>query len=220
MSALDLSFIKNRLEELGKSQVDLARYLKIEPPHLNKTLDGSRKVQMKELAPMAKFLEYDVESFARFLSGENIEIKKSADTDNNIRIPYMNIAASAGRGLCVGNEYIKSFICVSRGKFEEYLKNIHNPAVITVDGDSMAPTLKNNTPVMVETDIDPSNFEEGKIYVININDELYIKRLFRNPVTKELICKSDNPLYPEFTVKQQDISIKAKLVVQIFTEIN
>ena len=113
-------FIKDRLADLNKTQVDLAKYIDIQPPHLTKVIDGTRKIQIQELTKMAKFLEYDLESLAKYISGESnfITAKENSEKDNSVLIPYMNVEASAGQGLYAGCEYIQSYLCVSPGQFE------------------------------------------------------------------------------------------------------
>ena len=58
----------------------------------------------------------------------------------------------------------------------------------------------------------PVRGPRAKIFVVLINDELYIKRLFKNPITKKIICSSDNPKNPSFEADVSEIQIKAKLI--------
>lgn len=64
------AFIKNRLKELGKKQRELAECLKIERTYLNITINQGRELQPREILPTARFLNYDVESFLKYVAGE------------------------------------------------------------------------------------------------------------------------------------------------------
>lgn len=64
------TFIKDRLKELGKKQRELAECLKIERTYLNITINKDRELQPREILPTARFLQYDVESFLKYVTGE------------------------------------------------------------------------------------------------------------------------------------------------------
>lgn len=212
-------FIRKRLDEVGKTQADLARILNISRAAVVGIINETRKIQTEELVPLAKFLQLDIEDFANYISGEDIYIQNVDETEPDaVKVPYfIDIEASAGTGVYIGCEYVESYICVSKGRMEQYLTHVHKPAVIRVKGDSMCETLQDGDLVLVDTE---TEFEESKVFVINIENQLYIKRLFSHPVTKEIICKSDNPKYPEYIVKPAQLEIKSRLIAQVFKVLN
>lgn len=68
-------FIKDRLKEIGRTQKELADYLNIKPPHLSAVFKGIRAIQSNEIAPMAKFLQINLEAFAKSLSLNKTKIE-------------------------------------------------------------------------------------------------------------------------------------------------
>ena len=64
-----------------------------------------------------------------------------------------------------------------------------------------------------------TEFVEGKVFVVAINNELFIKRLCRNPGSGNIICSADNSKYPPFEVKKEELQIKA-MVLKIFKDID
>lgn len=69
-------FIKDRLKEIGRTQKELADYINIKPPHLSAIFKGIRAIQANEIAPMARFLQINLEAFAKALSQnkKNLEV--------------------------------------------------------------------------------------------------------------------------------------------------
>ena len=166
-----------------------------------------------KLTQVSELLKIDLKSLIQYNNDEIDTVVFLENSDaivSQIRIPYLNIEASAGSGYHNDNEYIKSYLTLTSGKFSDVVHNIKQPATIVVNGNSMDPTLKDGELVLV--DVACNTFEEGKIFVVLINDELYIKRLFKNPITKKIICSSDNPKNPSFEADVSEIQIKAKLI--------
>ena len=67
-------------------------------------------------------------------------------------------------------------------------------ALISVRDDSMEPTLRSDD--LILTDTSSSNIENNSIYVLQIDNELIVKRIQRK-VNGTVIVKSDNPVYGE-----------------------
>ena len=79
-------FIKHKLKSLGKTQKELAEFLNMPPPHLSAIFKGIRQIQASELVPFAKFLNIDIEDFARYIAGEINEnqIKEQRLPEDNL----------------------------------------------------------------------------------------------------------------------------------------
>ena len=77
--------------------------------------------------------------------------------------------------------------------------NIGELVVLTVDGDSMEPTLRQGDSVLVDMSQQRAQQRDG-IYVIRTDGGLQVKRVASNPVTGRITIISDNKdLYPPFT---------------------
>lgn len=67
-------------------------------------------------------------------------------------------------------------------------------ALIQVKGDSMEPTLKSDD--LILTDISQSHIGDDSIYVLQLQNDLVLKRIQRK-INGSVIIKSDNPIYGE-----------------------
>lgn len=67
-------------------------------------------------------------------------------------------------------------------------------ALIQVKGDSMEPTLKSDD--LILTDISESSIGDDSIYVLQLKNDLVLKRIQRK-MNGSVVIKSDNPVYGE-----------------------
>jgi len=210
--------IKERLDDIGKTQRALAAHLGIEPPTLWKTIYSTRPPQPDEISKIAQFLGWDVGSFARYVSeGGALPYLSDQQEEESVRLPYMNVEASAGKGVMVSNEYVRSFMKLSEGSLAGRLPSAKTSVIIAIKGDSMEPTLKDGDFIVVDTE--QRILEDGKVFVIRAGESLFVKRLFLNPIDKTIIIKSDNPLHPDWPASESDIAICGKVVAKLFCKI-
>ena len=86
-------------------------------------------------------------------------------------------------------------------------------AVVRVAGDSNWPTLHDGDHVLIDRTV--SRYSRDGLYVIRYNheDEVMVKRLSRDPRTRTLTVKSDNPDYPTFEgVKDDDLAVIGRVL--------
>ena len=86
-------------------------------------------------------------------------------------------------------------------------------AVIQVSGDSNWPTLHNGDHVLIDRTV--NRYNRDGLYVIRYNheDEIMVKRLSRDPRSRTLTVKSDNPDYPTFDgVKDDDLTVIGRVL--------
>lgn len=130
---------------------------------------------------------------------EPVEVKKQVPALNNlVRIPQYEIRASAGNGRAIHEESVIGFLEASR----EWVRNVIHAepgklAIITVDGDSMEPSLQHGEQVLL--DLRRNRFDNDAVYAIQYNGLLRIKRvqILHNG---HIIIKSDNPAYEPETL--------------------
>ena len=112
-----------------------------------------------------------------------------------IEVKQMNLGASAGPGSLVDDEFSGSMAFGPK-----WLKQMgSDPAklsLISVDGDSMDPTLCNGDDIMVDHGAAEATLRDG-IYVLRMDDVLLVKRLAVGPSGK-ISIRSDNPQYPDW----------------------
>lgn len=92
--------------------------------------------------------------------------------------------------------------------FNNVTAPIDNLVLFTVNGDSMdCPTSQIKDGGLVLVDTTANDFRKDGIYVISIDDSLFVKRLQIMP-GKMLRVKSDNPSYDPFDVSLESDSVK------------
>jgi len=130
-------------------------------------------------------------------SGEKLSMK--IDDENVEYIPYYeDILLSAGDGAINGDYHPKDMIVVPKNTF-----NCKEIEAVKIIGDSMTPTIMEDAIVFISRL--QTQIKNGLIYAIRIDSETYLKRLFQTP--DGVIVKSDNTLYPQFTVKKESLNI-------------
>jgi phage repressor protein C with HTH and peptisase S24 domain len=84
-------------------------------------------------------------------------------------------------------------------------------AVIRVAGDSMWETLHDGDHVLV--DRTQRSVGRDGIYIIDLGNELQVKRVSRHPANKTLTIKSDNSAYPTYSdIHPEDIDVKGRVI--------
>mgnify|MGYP000052146535 CR=1 FL=1 len=141
------------------------------------------------------------------------EIKKKLESIPNIKrlddtlinIPVRAIA-SAGNGCLNFGEDIKT-VMIRKNGFDD------NCYLIEVSGNSMEPLIQDGAYIVV----DPREIDivDGKIYVLDLDGQTYIKKVVKNEQLKMIILKSINPQYEDIYVTEEMLerfSIKGRAV--------
>lgn len=116
-----------------------------------------------------------------------------------IELDYIHIQPSCGKGTYVIDE--ADITPVKLGK--ELIQDVWgaDPANLKLfksSGDSMEPVIENGNILLVDTS--KTDFNNGGVFLLTINNEWFIKRL-RLRVTGELDIISDNDKYPAETIQ-------------------
>lgn len=207
--------------ELRKPQSDMGRWLN-ESPQVIKNWEtrgissgGLQKIQ-DEKGINASWLRTGIGSHVvanmQFDSthGTNLRLSKLRDdgviyNPDSVLIPVMNSAGSMGHGMpLVEEETVVDSLRLTKSWLRSNLPNISNPenlAVISARGDSMAPTFNDGDMLLVDRGV--NDIKLDAVYVLTMNEELYIKRIQRR-LDGDVIIKSDNPLYDPHIVSNGD----------------
>lgn len=136
------------------------------------------------------------------------------DQDSMIIIPYFkNLLCATGIGFINDDEGESeiSYIVLPRDGYPELTGSEHYLKAVTSHGDSMEGNISDGAILLVS--FGDKGSESGKIYVVNVNGEVLVKRLFNDPSNKEkIILQSDNAYYPKFTVNRNDIDVIGRVV--------
>jgi phage repressor protein C with HTH and peptisase S24 domain len=115
-----------------------------------------------------------------------------------ITVPQLNISASAGPGAVPGEERVAGRLGFQAGWLRELASGSPDAlSIISVTGDSMAPTLADGDDILVDRNDAGDRLRDG-IYVLRADDALNVKRIALNPVGRGFTVRSDNPAYPDW----------------------
>lgn len=127
------------------------------------------------------------------------------DEDQNIvSISYYpNINAAGGYGAINGDEK-PELLSVSRAfLFTMFgLSSFNGLDVIRVVGDSMEPYIPNGETILLQRTTQARN---NQIVVARIGDEVYVKRLLKDPMGEWIKLTSENQYYPDIDIKKKDM---------------
>jgi len=166
--------------------------------------------KMKILKTGAFSPEMPLDDFTRIVKAvddnppnNKIPIYTSPDLDNNEKafvIPLLNQKLSAGKGQELSQKEENTALIPIPSYLAKFGKNI---AALTVEGDSMYPTLERGDMVVC----DSCGWSGEGIYALRMGGDGFVKRLTKAP--GKLIIISDNPKYPprEEPEESQDYEI-------------
>lgn len=133
----------------------------------------------------------------------------TSNSSKTFLVPVLNQELSAGKGSLVPDEDdIKSLIELP-AIFRQFGENI---AALYVNGDSMEPTLKNGTLVVIT----PNGWDNGEgLYGVELNGCGYVKRI--QAVGNKILIISDNPNYKtiEEPIGSQNIKIIGRVIAKV-----
>ena len=122
----------------------------------------------------------------------------AAPASKSVQVPRLAVQASAGPGRIVDGETVIG----AYGFDAAWLRQVSRArpedlSIITVSGDSMAPTLVDGDDVLVDRSDAGERLRDG-VYVLRRDDQLMVKRLALAPTSGTLAISSDNPAYPSW----------------------
>jgi phage repressor protein C with HTH and peptisase S24 domain len=121
-----------------------------------------------------------------------------AEAGDHVIVPQLDVGASAGGGAFAEGERALSHIAFD----PRWLRRLgagdgRQLSIISVEGDSMAPTLADGDEILVDRGDGSERLRDG-IYVLRRDDALMVKRLALDPAGGGLAIRSDNPAYPSW----------------------
>lgn len=112
-------------------------------------------------------------------------------------VPQLAVGASAGPGATVDGEGVEAGFAFDPRWLRRLGADTRALSIISVEGDSMAPTLDDGDDILVDGADAAARLRDG-IYVLRMDDALMVKRVARLPVPGRISVKSDNVLYPSW----------------------
>lgn len=198
--------IKELLKKKGISQTELAKRIGVSRAAVSEWIRGKSKPSESTLKLIAK--EFNVnEEWLKTGKGEMFVEGTVVEKEEGIKVPfYPDVALSAGAGLEPTTEE-HFWIEISPDLMLKLIGVVYKKGLtlLPVYGDSMEPTLKSGSVVMVRLWEYENHFINGAIYAFRVDGDLFVKRVEIDPVNQIITFKSDNPNYSSFQMKKEDI---------------
>ncbi|MEZ8409559.1 S24 family peptidase [Vibrio splendidus] len=136
-------------------------------------------------------------------------------------LPVYDVHAAAGAGTLVHSEFQLDTLMVPTNLLSEFDLCEKSASIIYVDGDSMEPTLSDKDRLLVDTRELQHPVSNG-VYVIRIDDAVYVKRLKWNIEKGIYLVVSDNQGYEPFEIDHKtgrNFKIIGKAIAPVFKKI-
>lgn len=127
-------------------------------------------------------------------------------------VPVYDLAASAGPGALVEDyEAVSHSLAFPPDYLSKLTRsNPKNLAIISVKGDSMVPTLKDDDIVML--DMSKTNLSYDGLFVLRFGDALHVKRVARSGKPDHITIVSDNERVPAQDYPSAEVQVIGKVI--------
>ncbi|MDD4884803.1 S24 family peptidase [Sulfuricurvum sp.] len=177
-------------QDLGTYK-ELAEYLGV----AQNTLDVWKQ---REKIPEKNILKY-----TQMQSNSKKSMQDKSKEDSVTITYYPDIQAAGGYGAINGSTEThlipisKNFLTAMFG-----LTSFNGLDIIRVVGDSMEPYIPNGETILLQRTTHAKN---NQIVVARIEDEVYVKRLMKDPLGEWIKLTSENQYYPDIDIKKKDM---------------
>ena len=155
--------------------------------------------------------EYHIDSFPKEVQqalgvrNQSLQADLSEQVEM-VKIPFYEVYASAGNGLVpIEGEYSPYSIDIHPQMLLDQGMPTTNLFIMPVKGDSMETTLFDGDMVIVRRELEFPRVLEG-VYVIRIDNQVFIKRIQYNKFEGYMQVDSDNTFYRSFTINGDDLN--------------
>lgn len=160
---------------------DFARKIGVSPPSVKRWIEQGQEPSRNVLTDISDKLNVDL---VWLMTGKGSPegadgyISQPAANDEDYKdIPIYDLAASAGTGRLVADEHITNYLKFPNWWFTQRNLKHADIAALYTKGDSMEPTIPDNALLLI--DQSKTYLSDGKVYVVRVDDELYVKRIKR-----------------------------------------
>ncbi|STZ63893.1 Uncharacterized HTH-type transcriptional regulator HI_1476 [Moraxella lacunata] len=194
-------------EKAGLARAEVAKAVNIGTTTLQQWEVGNREASIETLEQLAKLYHVSPQHLIFGTDSDSVPtpIADSSADDDYYYVPfYRDIIASAGGGKfsdgVIGTD---DFLAFRKDWINRTSLTAKDLVALNTDGDSMLPTIPENATILV--DKSKNIAKDGRIYVVRIDDRLYVKRTQWIP-TGGLRLISDNSTYESFDISRQELA--------------
>lgn len=189
---------------MGFSQDDFCKEIGVPKTTYLRYESGKREAPAEVVAKIARLGNVSIEyvMYGKEESKKEDKVESLSQKDMISLNFYEDIYASAGYG-STAFEAQPTKMEFDRNFLEKILgiKRFDRLDIIRVIGDSMLPSIKDGEYIIIENGAEAKN---GDTVIANIEDELYVKRLYKIPFEKWLRFESENEDYPHIDINTAD----------------
>ncbi len=205
--------IRRRMEAGGFNQKSLARAAGLNETAVRDILIGkSRHPRHDTVQKIAGALDCTAATLIEPGGARGPVAKRSEYADELVFVPTYEVAAAAGDGIVINQEYETGRLAFRH----DWLRSVTSAmpedlAVITVHGDSMYPTLADGDSILV--DLSQRAAGRDGVYIVRFGDFVLVKRLLIDPVRREVTISCDNENYPRLApVDPIDVDVAGRVI--------
>lgn len=186
---------------LGKNPAYIQQYIKRGTP---------KKLDEEDRRKLAEFYAVDEQLLGATIPAKLLSPPMNSSS-NMVRIKQLALGASAGPGSLADDEAAQDSMAFGAKWLKQLGTDPAKLSLISVDGDSMDPTLCDGDDIMVDHSAAERALRDG-IYVLRMDDVLLVKRLALRP-SGRLSIRSDNDRYPNWDdVEPREVNIIGRVV--------
>jgi len=195
--------LSQKMQELGR---------KVSPQQISSWERGDYFPSHRNLSAISEVL--GVAPLTHSIVQSLSSVGRGGDTTENLANEFSMVvkkkgAISAGPGLTPTDQV--DFQLAFRNDWLEKYGGVNQLVALEVEGDSMAPELKEKDVVLINKNIKEVSLGGG-IYAIKWKGNIQVKRLQVNPQAGTVLIKSDNPSYETLETNLDDIEIEGKII--------
>ncbi|MBP5398914.1 MAG: helix-turn-helix domain-containing protein [Alphaproteobacteria bacterium] len=216
MSEQKWKWLRDYMQKHNINQQQVADALQWKKPRISELLSGKRDLPVTKVFLASRFFNLDLEELTKYNTGLSKKIpsaKGNIVLDNKIsQIAYIDVIDSANtKGKSLKNTVIDQVPFSAAFAQQLNISETSNLKIIIASGDSMSPTINDRDLVLVNTSINtPQN---NGLYLFNIKDELFIKRLSLDKFSGSADIISDNNFYPPIKINNiKKLSCLGKII--------
>ncbi len=189
--------------ELGINKKEFAQKLGITQNSYTNYITGKRELPTDVVLKIKQLFDINIDWL---LTGKG-NMYNTKTQHSLYKIPILSLQASAGSGIHNYEIEDKNIIYLPKKIFKTPQKE-ENLKIIEVIGDSMEPTIKDGSYVIIDTS--KKELIDGGIYAINLDNQILIKRLQKIPNGIKII--SDNKNYSDIIYNPQETNINFHII--------
>ncbi|MEC3948639.1 S24 family peptidase [Sphingobium sp. HWE2-09] len=189
--------LKHLIQERGQTYAGLSNLLQRNPAYFQQfmTRGTPRKLDEEDRRILARYFGVPEEALGKASDPVSMIPKMEQII---VTVPRLALGVCAGTGALTEAERIVGMVTFDARWLRRLGIDPERASVVSVDGDSMSPTLLDGDDILVDHADAVARLRDG-VYILGLDGVLLVKRLVMGPRRWRLSALSDNPQYPDWT---------------------